>query len=116
MSGDPPGWKNPVKTMNCPEEIAEIVLEIVRIGLLNLRASGWSGDGLLCAVESDHIHNLPILLERYSPEMLRYYWDVERTSYATQVPAARLAVWEPLWRRLREHVEPPTPSSFVKCD
>jgi hypothetical protein len=91
--------------MNCPEAIAEIILEILRTGLLNIRASGWTGDAKLCAVESDHIHNLPILLERYSPEMLRYYWDAERTSYVSQVPPARLAVWEPLWQQLRDHVE-----------
>lgn len=99
--------------MSCPEEIAEIVLEMLRAGLLDIRALGWNGESKLCAVESDHIHNLPTILDRYSAELLLYYWDVERPSYMSQVPPTRLAVWEPLWQRLKEHVEALAPSSSV---
>jgi len=99
--------------MTCPEEIAEIVGEILRTGLLAIRVLGWSGDAKECAVEADHIHNLPTLFERFSPELLLYYWEVERTSYMSQVPPARLAVWEPLWRRLKDHVEALAPSTSV---
>jgi hypothetical protein len=97
--------------MNCPDQIAEIVLELLRTGLLDIRVLAWNGETKLCAVESDHIHNLPTLLERYSPELLRYYWDVERTSYMSQVTPARRAIWEPLWRRLEDHVAVLAPST-----
>jgi hypothetical protein len=91
--------------MTSSTEIAEILTEILTTGLLRIRALGWSGNAERCAVESDHIHNLPDLLAHYSPERLDYYWNVERTSYIIQTPASELAVWEPLWRQLNAHVE-----------
>jgi hypothetical protein len=54
--------------MQCPTEIAEVVLPILQNGLLRLRASAWQGETDLCRVESDHIHNLPDLLADYHPE------------------------------------------------
>jgi len=91
--------------MICPTEIAEILTEILTIGLLRIRALGWSGNADRCAIEADHIHNVPDLLAHYSPERLVYYWNVERPSYISQTPASELADWEPLWRQLNAHVE-----------
>jgi hypothetical protein len=53
--------------MKCPTEIAVIILEIVKIGILTIRATGAS-DAKQCFVEADHIHNLPALLKNYSPD------------------------------------------------
>jgi hypothetical protein len=91
--------------MTCPTEIAGILTEILTTGLLKIRALGWSGSAGRCAIEADHIHNVPDLLAHYSPERLVYYWDVERPSYIGQTPASELAVWEPLWRQLNGHVD-----------
>jgi hypothetical protein len=91
--------------MACSTEIARILSEILTTGLLRIRALGWSGNAERCAIEADHIHNVPDLLAHYSPERLVYYWDVERASYISQTPASELAVWEPLWRQLIGHVE-----------
>src|ERR1043166_741489 len=44
--------------MQCPPEIAEIVTQIISMGLLRIRASGWSGNADRCAIEADHLHNL----------------------------------------------------------
>jgi hypothetical protein len=87
--------------MNCSPELSQLLLEILTTGLLRIRALGWSGDAERCAIESDHIHNVPELLAHFSPERLVYYWDVERSSYIKQIPSSQLAVWEPLWRELR---------------
>src|SRR5690242_16044628 len=61
--------------MTCPPGVAEIVLEILTMGLLRIRMAGWSGEGRICASEADHLHNLPELLSAYSPERLSYYWE-----------------------------------------
>jgi hypothetical protein len=92
--------------MACSTEISEILAEILTTGLLRIRALGWSGEAMRCAIESDHIHNVPDLLAHYSPERLDYYWNVERSSYIQQTSPSELAVWEPLWRQLSEHVQP----------
>jgi hypothetical protein len=87
--------------MTCPPEIAKVLAEILTTGLLIIRVRGWSGDANRCAIEADHIHNVPDLLVHYSPELLDFYWNVSRSSYIKETPASELAIWEPLWRQLR---------------
>jgi hypothetical protein len=91
--------------MNDSSGIADILLEILTTGLLRIRALGWSGDAKRCAIEADHIHNLPHLVTHCDPDRLVYYWEVERPSYVNQTEPAQLAVWEPLWGQLQIHVE-----------
>jgi hypothetical protein len=100
--------------MTCSTEIAEVLTEILTTGLLRIRALGWSGKAERCAVEADHIHNVPDLLAHSSLERLNYYWNVERTSYIIQTPASELAVWEPLWRQLNEHLQPLSCTNSVR--
>jgi hypothetical protein len=90
--------------MNCPPEIGRLLLELLKLGTLRIRALGWSGDATRCAVEADHIHNLPSLLTDYSPEGLSYYWEAERTSFAEQSSPADLELFEPMWQELARHV------------
>jgi hypothetical protein len=89
----------------CPPEIAEIVLEMLEYGLIVIRLNGWDGRADHCAVDADHLHNLPPLLAKYDPKRLLYYWDVERASYLRKAPQDRLSNWEEFWRRLEPHVE-----------
>ena len=86
--------------MSTPPDDAQIIIEIIGTGVLRIRANGWSGDAARCAVEADHIHNLSDLLNSYSPDKLRYYWDVERPSFITRSGKEDLAVFESLWDRL----------------
>src|SRR5262245_57429376 len=90
--------------MSCPPEIADILLNILESGLLTIRVLGWNGEADRCAVEADHLHNLPSLLADYRPEKLLYYWDVQRTIYIEESPPEYQPVWEALWRRLESHV------------
>jgi hypothetical protein len=90
---------------DCPPEIAAVLLEILKTGLLAIRAAGWSSRADRCALEADHLHNLPQLPADYRPQLLLFYWDVERADYVKQMPSEGLAAWEPLWRRLEPHVE-----------
>jgi hypothetical protein len=91
--------------MNCSPELSQILLEILTTGLLRIRALGWAGDSERCAIESDHIHNLPDVMAHFSPERLLYYWEVERNSYVRQTPSSDHAVWEPMWQELQFQVE-----------
>jgi hypothetical protein len=90
--------------MTCPPEIARVVLQILEVAVLHIRAHGWKGDGLRCAIEADHVHNLPALLCNYSDELLRYYWEVERSGFMERCAPADREGYEPLWAELAELV------------
>jgi hypothetical protein len=67
--------------MQCPPEVSDVLVQIITAGLLRIRAFGWNGDAARCAVEADHLHNLPEVLREFRPELLNYYWHVERVSF-----------------------------------
>ena len=90
--------------MTCPPDVARVVLQILQIAVLRIRAGGWGGDGSRCALEADHVHNLPALLIDYSDELLRSYWEVERPSFMKRCRPADLESYEPLWAELAELV------------
>jgi hypothetical protein len=92
--------------MQCPPEIAEIVCEILRTGLLRIRAFGWDRNPERCALEADHLHNLPDLLVDYKPELLDYYWSVERACLIERSTRQHVEGFEPLWKALAKHVTP----------
>lgn len=92
--------------MSCPPEIAAILLRIMTHGLLHIRY--YANDPRRCFNESDHLHNLPDLVEDYSRSKLLYYWNVERPIFISKATGdGNLFVFEPLWEELRPHVEPP---------
>jgi len=91
--------------MHCPAEIADILLSILQTGIVRIRALAWQGRTDLCAIESDHIHNIPNLIMNYSPEKLFYYWDIERPDYIRQVATEPSDGWDALWRRLGQEIE-----------
>jgi hypothetical protein len=91
--------------MTCPPEIAEVLVEILQIGLLRIRTLGYQGDPQRCVHESDHIHNLPALLIDYTPELLEFYWRTERPLLIRQTSHAECRVFESAWERLQPLVE-----------
>jgi hypothetical protein len=99
-----PGFTREVNVMACPPEISEILLKILETGLLRIRTLAWAGQVDRCAIEADHIHNLPSLLADFSPERLTYYWGIERPSYIARILDDELEDWERLWRRLQPYV------------
>jgi hypothetical protein len=93
--------------MNCPTELSSILLEMLFRGHVLVRAHGYSGRANLCAVEADHLHNLPDLIWDYSEAKLYYYWAIERPAFAENNSADYIREnWEPLWERLRPFAEP----------
>lgn len=85
--------------MSCPPDIAEVIAEILQMGLLRIRAMGWEGDSTGAALEADHLHNLPRLLSDYSPELLRYYWEAEKPAYCNRGDG-NAGAFAPAWERL----------------
>lgn len=83
----------------CPPDIADVVLRVLQIGLLEARAAGWSGDAERGTAQADHLHNLPDLLRRYSPRKLRYYWNAERPAFISRMGGQPLA-FEEIWAEL----------------
>jgi hypothetical protein len=89
--------------MQCPPEIAAVICDILRTGLLRIRAVG---DAQRSVVESDHLHNLPDLLTNYKPELLDYYLCVERVSFIERSTPEDINGFEPLWKALANHATP----------
>jgi hypothetical protein len=83
--------------MTCPPEVADILLAMLQTGLLRIRAVGISNDSRRCAIEADHLHNLPALLSGYSADLLQYYWDFERTAYIGQSQQGDVSIVEDHW-------------------
>lgn len=107
--------------MNCPEEIADILVQILGRGVIYARAAGWSGDAKRAALEADHIHNLPDVLATDTDDKFKlwYYFHLERPSYMSQVerlPRAdnfqidTVAMFHPLWERLQPFVPQERPA------
>jgi len=72
---------------------------------LNIRRAGNAGEAFQCAIEADHIHNLPALIIQYVPALLDYYWNVERPAFLAQVEGTETEVFEPMWLRLKLYID-----------
>jgi hypothetical protein len=90
--------------MICPPEIARAIVEILRTGILRIRAEGWLGDAGRCAAEADHLHNLPSLLTDFSFDRLKYYWEVERTAFLQRGGRAGADGFELLWKEIERYL------------
>ena len=90
--------------MSCPPEIADIVCDILQYGLVQIRAKAWENDSESVAQIAEHLHNLPHLLRDFSPELLTFYWEVERTVFLESVTEELSAPYGDAWNRLERHV------------
>src|SRR5437868_764587 len=72
--------------MKCPSPIAEILLNILQTGILRIRAAAWAGNTGQVETEADHVHNLPAILEDYSADALKFYWEIERPCFLSKAP------------------------------
>lgn len=86
--------------MKCPDDIAGVLLRILYAALLRIRQFGREGLADECEAEADHVHNLPSLLEDYSPNVLEFYWNVERVSFLERRQGQSLGQFQEEWRNL----------------
>lgn len=86
------------------DEIRTILLEILRIGLLRIRAFGSAGNAQACSIEADHLHNLPAAIESRRRDLLLYYYNVERPAFIerTTSPTDQFKL---RWKRLASLID-----------
>jgi hypothetical protein len=83
-----------------------IYVQILQHGLLRIRDSAALGHLQYCAVESEHLHNVPSLIGETNEERHLYYFAQERTHYLEYVDRTipgldfTLRRYEELWLRL----------------
>ncbi len=56
-------------------------LEILAWSLLRIRAAGYDGDAAVCAIEAEHVHNIPSLIGEPNEQRHEYYIEAERGLY-----------------------------------
>lgn len=84
------------------EQTRRTLLEILELGLSNIRSHAWAGDCAQAANEADHIHNIPGVLRRDSVGGLHYYLTVEKELYLRKTSGASPSPFDDLWSRLRD--------------
>jgi hypothetical protein len=93
----------------CPSEVAGPVLSILYWAILTIRGAGRNNQSRYCAIEANHIHNLPGLLRSYSREALKYYLDIERPSYIRDLEelpnmGSVTEEFRPMWAELERYL------------
>lgn len=91
--------------MECPNDIAVVLLRIINTALLRIRRLAQDGMSERCEIEADHVHNLPSLLEQYSDELLVFYWNVERPEFISQSPENSQGQFSIEWDTLSQLLE-----------
>ena len=99
----PPGTKSKARLLRGSEwEIPGILAEILAMGLQRIAALGQSGNAKRCAVEADHLSNLPALLAEFDPDVLDHYWNVQRAAFIKRSLRKDAAAFKPMWKALGE--------------
>jgi len=72
------------------DEIRNALAGILAEALILIRNAGWRGEAARCAIEADHVHNLPPILRQdgINRELVVFYWNVERPAYVSQLARA----------------------------
>ena len=84
----------------------QIYAQILHFGLVRLRDSARLGYAEYCAVEADHLHNLPSLMGETNEHRHQCYFDEERSYYLKRVDRSipgidfTLRRYEELWQLL----------------
>jgi hypothetical protein len=91
--------------MECPAEILPLLTDILRDVRHSIRAHGSSGCAKRCAVKADHIHDLPHLIADYRPELLEFYWNIERPAYLRASANADVEKFREQWIGLAEFLK-----------
>ncbi|MFH5803112.1 hypothetical protein [Alienimonas sp. DA493] len=97
----------------CPDPLREAFLELLRCTLILIR--NGPDDAAWCQALADHLHNVPTLLIDFDPDLLRYYWEVERACFLDALgridrppPAYFDEPWRVVERSYRRLPPPPT--------
>jgi hypothetical protein len=79
------------------DEQVRIFLEILELGICNVRVFAGSGDAKNCFIEADHLHNIPGFIKRRDASM---YVKVEYPIYLRDSDPMGRGVFLEAWRKL----------------
>ena len=85
------------------EQKSKALLNILQYGLLKIRKYAWEGNSEACAIEADHIHDIPAVLLSNHMDMLEHYLRIHVARYRSQVGADGILTFERFWNELEKH-------------
>jgi hypothetical protein len=88
--------------MNIPPTIEASLLSILKFGLLNIRYHAERKNAERCAIEADHLHNIPGLLQNFSVDLMRFYIDIEMPQYIREIDGQVIADIRSAWAVLTD--------------
>ena len=90
--------------MQTPPNIQASVLRILKLGLLNIRSYAEGGELERCAIEANHLHNIPSLLDHFSVELLKFYLDIEMPQYVRETNNQVLEEFRRSWIEMADWI------------
>lgn len=87
-----------ISANECPEPLRQAMLDLLAYTLVTIRNE--PSNSRQCQAFADHMHNVPSLLAEFSPDLLRYYWEIERPCFlrAMYAPGCRvLGAFKVFW-------------------
>ena len=88
--------------MNTPPIVQASLLTILKLGLLNIRYEAGRKNFERCAIEANHLHNIPGLLEKFSVDLLKYYIEIEIPQYARETNDQVIEEIRGAWAKLAD--------------
>jgi hypothetical protein len=88
-----------------PDEVRSAFLEILYHTLLHVRS--YANKQAVCFALADHAHNIPHFIGSPKPELLRFYWEVERPCFLGKMQelAESVSIFEPAWQIIQQEYE-----------
>ena len=86
-----------------PADVQQAFLTILYYTCLEIRSSSKNSD--LCFTLSDHAHNIPGLISKYSPGAFRYYWECEKPCFIEKMQKLEcpFSLFTEHWSVLEKH-------------
>jgi len=88
-----------------PDDVRQAFLEVLPHTLLYVRTGAKKP--AVCFALADHGDNIPHFLGKPKPELLQYYWEVERPCFHQKMQglSETLSVFEPSWKIIEREYE-----------
>jgi hypothetical protein len=80
----------------------DLYCDLLRKGLVDIRAMTNVGDTKLISHMADHLHNIPNIIKTQSDGAENYYWDIDRPQFIANMPPERLGEYEKIWSKMSE--------------
>ena len=81
------------------DDLRNCLLNLLQMGLLQIRAFSDRDLAERCFIEADHLHNLPEIIRNPRLELVAYYYEVERPAFIKKV--GNVEQYREEWDRLK---------------